>query len=181
MKLYLKNITDEDHKGLITDMLVHHYQDIAGPDWVEKIPVKKLRERFSYATNEAKRDVYELFETNLFNTVAFAIMGEDDSLYGLALLDILSMRLEDESTDTYGQLYQLYIRPEYRKSFTSSDSKCLGAELKTALENYFKANDVNEVIMNIPKSVSYLLELGRILEFKCVKENLKTTETIHKF
>lgn len=181
MKLHLKNITDEQHKGLITDMLVHHYQDVVGPDWIEKIPVKKLRERFSYANNEAKRDIYELYENNYFNTVAFAIMNETGEVYGLALLDILSMRLEDESTDTYGQLYQLYIRPQYRQCFLAPGSKCLGAELKSALEAYFKANNVNEVIMNIPKSVSYLMELGRILEFESVKENLKTIETIHKF
>ncbi len=181
MKLYLKNITDEEHKGLITDMLVHHYQDVAGPDWIEKIPVKKLRERFSYANNEAKRDVYELYENNYFNTVAFAILSEKGEVYGIALLDIISMHFEDDKTDTYGQLYQLYIRPQYRNCFTSTASECLGTELKNALEAYFRANNVNEVIMHIPKSVSYLMDLGRILEFNCVKENLKTIETIHKF
>ena len=107
--------------------------------------------------------------------------------FGELLKDLLGSKLdeeidlEDESTDTYGQLYQLYIRPQYRQCFLTPGSKCLSAELKNALEAYFKANNVNEVIMNIPKSVSYLMELGRILEFESVKENLKTIETIHKF
>lgn len=181
--LSLKNISNEENRGLITDLLIHHYHEIIGPDWAEKIPIRKLRESFSFAHQSAKRDVEELFseDINYFNTIAFAIVDSETSDYlGVALLDTMNLNNSGEEVEPYGQLYQLYIRPQYRKYFMGKNSSQFTQELKQALDLYYQTHGINEVYMQIPKSLDYLVTLSRELGYEQTGENISQIKATHR-
>lgn len=181
--LSLKNITSEENKGLLTDLLINHYREIIGPDWAEKIPIKKLRDNLSFAHQTAKRDVEEILSVteNYFNTVAFAITDNETGNYlGIALLDTMNMNNSGDEIEPYGQLYQLYIRPQYRKYFLSEGSNQFALELKAALDNYYQTYGIDEVIMHIPKTLNYLVPLSSRLGYEKTGENSSQIKTIHR-
>lgn len=178
----LKNITDEDHKELLKSMLISHYKEIVGPDLADKIPFRKLRELLSVAHGKANIDMNELFGQGIYNTIAFGLYSEEVNDYlGFALIDIMNQEINGE-TDTFGQLYQLYVKPEYREYFKANFAKGSAVNsLKEQLEDYFRCHDVNEVIMLIPKNIGYLIELNRDLGFEISKDENNLLETIYSF
>lgn len=175
----LKNITDKEHEELLKSMLIKYYQEEIGPDWAEKIPIRKLRDRLSAANGKASSDLYDIFEQNLLNTVVFGLYSEEDKCIGIALLDIFRDQKRDGVIDTYGELYRLYILPEYRKLFISSYKNGENIQsFKTQLEGYYKSHDINEVMMMVPRNISYLLELNRELGFNQLKDQKEYADPI---
>lgn len=166
--IVLRNITDNEHKAELKTMLLAHYKEIFGPEWADKLPVKALRERFSSAHDATKRDMSELFDKPLYGTVAFGIINEPDAtILGFALLDIINSTMKSGDSIKYGQLYQLFIKPEYRKEFLEgAKSPEFMARLTEELNNYFKSHGVSEVLTQIPDEIDYLIQCGKALGFE---------------
>ena len=180
--LILKNITDEEHKELLRAMLIEHYKEIVGPDISEKIPFSKIRNLLSVSRGKAEFDLNDIYGNNEFNTVAFGLFSEEISDYmGFALIDIRNCEIE-QKLDTYGELYQLFIKPQYRNLFKKTFENGRGIDsLKQQLENYFRCHDVNEVIMMIPKNLEYLIQINRDLGFEIEKDTPEKLQTIYNF
>lgn len=170
----LENIANENHKDELKEMLFSHYDEIIGPDWANKIPIKKLREQVSLAHYHSNNDVNNVYDDNSFyQTFALGIIDEETSkVIGVALLEIIR---NVDNKEKYGQLYQLYIKPEYRTLFdpTKEEAKRI---VQKGIEEYFKEKDIDEIVMLVPNNIDYLISLSKDLGFKEDKDNKYTPD-----
>ena len=165
-----KNITDEEHKSVLQSMLKAHYRELYGEKWEVKNFFQRLKDSRSFSTYRTRTDMDELFKRSLYGTVAYGIF-KDENLIGFVLLDVLNSTKKNLELETYGQLYQLYIKPEYR--LEGEEQAEFNNSLKTYIEDYFKEHGVEEVITELPDDIKYLIECGKALGFSQVKESSK--------
>lgn len=165
-----KNITTDEYKSDLQAMIKAHYRELYGEKWEVKNFFQRLKDSRSFSTYRTRTDMSELFNRPLYGTVAYGIFEEDD-LIGFILLDVLNSTKKNLEVETYGQLYQLYIKPEYRLEGKDQD-EFYGA-IKKHLEEYFAQNGVTEIITELPDDTKYLIECGKALGFSQVKDSTK--------
>lgn len=168
--IVFNNITDEEHKEELKGMLLAHYKEYFGPEWSDKIPIKSIRDRLSSAKEGADHAIDLLYNKPNGNNVAFGIYDEN-TLIGTILLTVHVRKLSDEEEDIYGELYHLYIKPEYRKTFIEGTKKEeFIREVNSFVESYFKENEVSDILAAIPSEIDYLVECGKELGFEKKKD-----------
>lgn len=181
--MLVKNIGTEENINVLKKMIFDHYNELIGPDWALKIPFQKLRENTSDAHRFTNKDVKDIMNPNsMYKTTALGIINEENNdIMGLALLDLIY----DENLDKrYGQVYQLYIKPEYRASFSMNhpDKDKLISEVNDSINTYFKNHDIDEIIMLVPENIEYLISLSKELGFQKEREidnqTIKVSESI---
>ena len=179
----LSNITDDNHKEELKDMIINHYKESYGEElvdkyltYLEKYPQNKVRDwlindlknRFSSKEEHLKKDMSLLYdEQDTSKDIAFGIFN-DDLLMGYLFLSVhMSYDNHGNETDRYGELYDLYIKPEYRDVLTNNRDE-LVTSIRTYLENYYKENNVKDILTRIPSDIEDLVLLGK--EFGFTKE-----------
>ena len=161
----LKNITNETYKKELELMLKDHYRELYGENWPVKNFYQRMRDKRSFSTHLTSEDMRELFIHPVYGTVAYGIFS-DEELIGMVLLDIIKSTKKNLEVETYGQLYQLYIKKEYREFIKDNDFM---DTLKDFIDDYFKAKGMGEVITKIPDELAYLIECSKYLGFTKTK------------
>ena len=184
-----RNMTNEDNKAELKTMIIDHYSEVYGHEWIdsylnwlEKHPQSKLRDflisdlraKFSSKEEGLQKDMKLLFNNRRRNSdnVAFGIFDDElNAIIGYLFLAIHIKRdYEGNIIDRYGELYELYIKPEYRDDFLRSVKREAFIDtMRSYLETFFKENDVADILSRIPREVEDLVLLGQELGF--VKEN----------
>lgn len=166
----IKNITDEEHKNELQKMIHAYYDDSLGKDWTSKIPVKKIREYFDFAGKYTKEDLTAMFGNKKEEErIALGLYAQED-LIGFASVVVFE--------DNVGGIYQIYVKPEYRHLFTEEFKGSLGAvmALQKELEEYFINKGANEIIVEAPHTMGYLLDLAQDMGFIPKKVYFDATE-----
>ena len=68
--IVFNNITDEEHKEELKEMLLAHYKEYFGTEWSDKIPIKSIRDRLSSAKEGADHAIDLLYNRPNGNNVA---------------------------------------------------------------------------------------------------------------
>ena len=163
-----KNITNAEYKDTLQHMIKDHYRELYGENWEVKNFFQRMKDSRSFSTFRTERDMSELFKKSIYGTVAYGIFKDED-LIGFVLLDVLNSTNKKLEVETYGQMYQLYIKPEYR--FQGKDQELFISVLNNYLDEYFLKHGVNEVLTELPDDIKYLIECGKALGFSQVKES----------
>lgn len=184
--IVLKNITDEEHKDELKGMLVDHYKEVYGHEWVdsylellESYPQNKVRDfliedlkkRFSSKEDRVQKDMDLLFnEKKRSENIAFGVLNDENIIGYMFLAVHKNIDFYGVENDRYGELYELYIKPEYREEFLKSAKReDFVSTIRNYLENFFKENDVTDILSKMPNEIDDLVLLGEELGF--VKEN----------
>lgn|SRR5574344_42926 len=171
----VKNITDEEHKLELEEMIHSYYDKALGPDWTSKIPFKKLRESLYTAHRYTKDDIAEIYGDKKEEQKIALGLYHENTLIGFASVAIFN--------DNVGGIFQLYIKPEYHDLFKLEYKGSLAAveDLKNSLEDYFKNQGANDIIIEAPHTMRFLLYLAQDMGFVTSpdKEYADATE-LHK-
>lgn len=165
----VKNISDEDHKNELQEMIHDYYEDALGDSWTRKIPSKFIREVVNRTEINTEKDVKKIYDEDE-KRLALGLYDDRDNLVGFTSVVVFE--------DKVGGIYQIYIKPEYREVFIKNFKGSTEAteELTKSLEAYFKNMGANEVIMEAPRTVSYLLHLAQNMGFIVSQEYEDATE-----
>lgn len=186
-----KNITDEEHKLELRKMIIDHYKELYGEEWIDSyiecLKAKKpnkfrdfvIKDLTKYSTKEDKvnKDMKLLFDNKEKNgeNIAFGIIN-NNTIIGYMILTIHRQFKSNWELDKFGELYRIYIKPEYRESFLKSTKKEeFIASIKNYIEEFFKTHKVEDVLMTIPSELPDLISLGEDLGF--IKENYVNEKT----
>lgn len=188
-----KNFTNEENKDELKTMIINYYEEKYGTEWIDKYvkwleshPQSKLRDfliedlkyRFSSKEDGYRNDMNLLFNNKSYDKhIAFGLLSDDKVIGYLFLTVHLKKDYYGEEKDRYGELYELYVKPEYRAEFLESAKRIdFVNEVKTYLEDYFKENNVTDILSRIPSEIEDLVILGKELGFnqeEYVSENTK--------
>lgn len=176
-----KNITSEEYKNELREMIVSHYKEKYGEEWIDKYiqylqakkPGKfrdfliKDAKRYSVKEDNINKDMNLLFDNryHVGHNVAFGIFS-DNTLIGYMILTIHTNFTPLMELDKYGELYRVYVKEEYREEFLSGNSR---SDFVTSLEeyliNYFRENKIEDVLAIIPTELNDLVSLGEEMGF----------------
>ena len=162
----IKNITNETYKNELEVMLKEHYREVYGENWPVKNFYQRMKDKRSFSTHLTSEDMNELFNRPMYGTVAYGIFN-DEELMGMVLLDVIKSTKKNMNVESYGQLYQLYIKEEYREYINDSDFM---ETLNDFIDEYLREKGMDEVITKIPDDLAYLITCSNYLGFTKTKE-----------
>lgn len=167
----IKNITDEEHKTELKEMIHGYYKEILGEDWTQKFLLKAFRAIFDDASSFTEADIKKLYgEKEISDRIALGLYNDDENLVGFTSVAIFS--------DNVGGIYQIYIKPEYQEQFVADFKGSMDAtlSLSKSLDDYFKERGANEIIMEAPHTTRFLLYLAQDMGFIKKKEHYDAIE-----
>lgn len=176
-----KNITSEEYKSALREMIFDHYKERYGIEWIdsyiEYLQAKKpgkLRDllikdakRYSTKEEQTNKDMNLLFDNryNIGHNVAFGIFN-NNILIGYMIFTIHAYFTPLMEIERYGELYRIYIKEEYREEFLKNNSRSnFVTSLEEYLIEYFRENNIEEILANIPTELDDLVSLGEDLGF----------------
>ena len=129
----VRNITDEEHKKELEEMIYSYYEDSIGTGWVANLP-KKLKDFITTADVYTEKDIDKLYDEDEDETVERTALGlySDDTIIGFVCVAVFE--------DNVGGIFQIFVKPEYRQKFISEFKGSMDATkvLTESLNEYFK-------------------------------------------
>jgi len=164
--IVVRNITDKMHEAELKDLIYEYYDDTYGGIF-SKIPFKKVRDYFTGNQAFANEDLKDLYDKNT-NSKAVGLY-EGDTLIGFACIHV---------HEGNGELYNLYIKPEFRDKFVSEyESGRLTTDLMTSLINEFESGGAGEIVVSAPYTKEFMLKLFDDMGFNL--ESVTSEEAIY--
>ena len=177
----LKNITNEEYKNELNRMIMDHYAEIYGEEWIDSylryLEAKKqskfrdfiIRDLKRYSTKEDKvnKDMKLIFYNKEKNgdNIAFGLFNEE-KLIGYMILTIHTHFTSKWEIDKYGELYRLYIKPEYRAEFLNGNRRNeFVSSVEKYLVDYFRSHNIEDILASIPLEFKELVSLGEDMGF----------------
>lgn len=160
----VKQVENKDYDELLS-MYHNFYQNLLGPSWFDKIPIKKVRELLDFNKQNAIYATNKAFDSkapkNMFEQKVLGLY-DDESILGFTCLGIFD--------DYTGGIYHIYVKPEYRNKFIGNfkNNKLAALHLLDGIEEYFDKQSVDTVELEVPHSLNSL---------KLVVEKLGYTKT----
>lgn len=152
--LVVRNITDKKHEEELKELIYNYYDDTYGGIF-NKIPFKTVRDYFTGSKAFANDDLNDLYDKET-NSKAVGIYDEEE-LVGFACIYVQNGN---------GELYNLYIKPEFRNRFISEYKKgSLTADLMTSLVREFESSGADEIVVSAPHSKEFMLKLFEDMGF----------------
>ena len=168
----VREVNKKDRNEL-NQMYYELYQKTKGSDWTSTIPFTKLRELLDY--NKSCADL----STNLAFGIAqipgvsdYQVLGlySDSSLIGFSSVCV--------TNDGIGEIHDIYIKPEYRRTFIKNLKNNLSAIelLKEGIEDYFKNRTVDTISLEVPHTVTNLKSVVESFGFSPEKKFVDATK-----
>ncbi len=179
----LKNITNEKYKDELKNMIVDHYTEKYGEEWIdnylrylESKKQGKVRDflikdakRYSTKNDSINRDMNLLFDNKetTSDNVAFGLFIEE-KLIGYIILTIHTHFTSKWDIDKYGEFYRFYIKPEYRTNFIDENGRYKNefvSSVEKYLINYFKNHNIEDILAYIPYELKELVAISEDMGF----------------
>lgn len=152
--IVVRNITDKMHEDELKELIYSYYDEIYGGVF-SKIPFKAVRDYFTGSKAFARADLNNLYNKET-NSKAIGIY-DGEVLVGFACIHV---------HEGNGELYNMYIKPEFRERFLSEYKKgSLTADLMTSLVSEFESSDAGEIVVSAPHSKEFMLKLFEDMGF----------------
>jgi|SRR5574344_352396 hypothetical protein len=161
--LSLKNITDEEHKEELQQMILNYYDEVTKKDDLNCLPWSILRSQIEIVKEQSTEQLEALYsnQSGLEKRIALGIYN-DDSLIGFASTAIFA--------DKEGGIYQIYIKDSFRHLFEDNKDQIKSAELSEIIDEYFKNRGAKGIYIEAPYDIEYLLSLIKNMGFRMTKD-----------
>ena len=164
--IVVRNITDKMHEEELRGLIYEYYNDTYGGIF-NKIPFKTVRDYFTGSQMFVNSDLNDLYDKETNSKAVGLYDGE--VLVGFACIYVHNGN---------GELYNMYIKPEFRERFISEYKKSsLSADLMTSLVSEFESSGADEINVSAPHSKEFMLKLFEDMGFNL--ETITSEEIIY--